>query len=189
VAKESPGLLIEAEQPGDAPEISRVHAIAFSNGGRRSGDGEVRLVDELRGSPAWIPKLSLVARADGRVVGHLLFSLAAIETPAGDVPVLALAPLAVLPGFEPAFVGTRLMRVGLAEARSLGFRGVIVLGHPKYYRRFGFCPAGRIGILAPFPVDDDAWMALELIEDSFSGLTGTVRYPAAFTNVPPRSQS
>jgi putative acetyltransferase len=188
VADESSRLEIAAEHPGDAREISRVHAIAFSDGGRRSGDGEVRLVEELRGSIAWIPELSLVARYDGLVVGHLLFSLAAIETPSGNIPVLALAPLGVLPGYESEFAGTRLMRAGLAEARRLGFRGVIVLGHPKYYRRFGFRPARPMGILAPFPVHDDAWMALELIEGSFAGMKGTVRYSAAFTNVPPRPQ-
>ncbi len=130
-----------------------------------------------------MPALSLVARLDGQVIGHLLFSRAAIETAEGDVEVLALAPVGVLPGYESTFAGTRLMRAGLAEARRLGFRAVIVLGHPKYYRRFGFRPAGAIGIRAPFPVPAAAWMALELAPGGLRGVAGTVRYPPAFAAV------
>ena len=89
----------------------------------------------------------------------------------------------VLPGFESTRAGTRLMRHGLAEARRLGFRSVIVLGHPKYYRRFGFRPARAFGIEAPFPVADAPWMALELQPRALAGVTGTVRYPPAFDEV------
>lgn len=176
-------LTIGVERPGDAAAISAVHAVAFSDGGKRSSEGEVRLVEELRSSEAWIPELSLVARLGGQVIGHLLFSRAAIETASGHVQVLALAPVGVLPGYESTFAGTRMMRTGLAEARRLGFRAVVVLGHPKYYRRFGFRPAGAMGIRAPFPVSDAAWMALELVPGALQGVEGIFRYPPAFAAV------
>ena len=164
--------------------ITRVHEVAFSDGGARSGAGEARLVEELRASEAWVPELSLVARVNGEIVGHLLFSRAAVVGDSGDsMVVLALAPLGVLPGFESTFAGTALMREGLVRARQLGFGGVAVLGHPKYYRRFGFKPARAMGIRAPFPVPDDAWMALELEPGALSNVQGTVRYPEAFETV------
>ncbi len=106
------------------------------------------------------------------MIGHLLFSRAAIETATGDVEVLALAPVGVLPDYGSTFAGTRLMRAGLGEARRLGFRAVVVLGHPKYYRRFGFRPAGAMGIRAPFPAPG-----------GLQGIDGTVRYPPAFAAV------
>jgi putative acetyltransferase len=176
-------LTIGPEQPGDERSIAAIHAVAFSDGGRRSSAGEVRLVEELRGSGAWVPALSLVARFEEKAIGHLLFSRARIETSSGQIEVLALAPVGVLPGYESTFAGTRLMRAGLAEARRLGFSAVIVLGHPKYYRRFGFRPAGPMGIRAPFPVPEAAWMALELTPGALAGVSGTVRYPPAFDAV------
>ncbi len=176
-------LAVQPERAGDEQAISRVHAIAFGAGTGRSGNAEVRLVEQLRGSAAWVPELSLVARYEGEVIGHLLFSRAAIETTDGDIDVLALAPLAVLPGFEPAFAGTRLMRAGLREAHRLGFRGVVVLGHPKYYRRFGYVSAADRGIRYPAPVPHAAWMMIELVPGGLSGVTGVVRYPPAFSMV------
>ena len=176
-------LTIGPEQPSDELSIAQIHAVAFSDQGRRSGDGEVRLVEELRISDAWVPELSLVARLDGHSIGHLLFSRATIDTSAGPVEVLALAPLAVLPGYESTFAGTALMRAGVAEATRLGFRAVIVLGHPTYYRRFGFRPALPMGIRAPFPVPEAAWMALELTPGTLTGIEGTVRYADAFASL------
>jgi putative acetyltransferase len=57
---------------------------------------------------------------------------------------------------------------------------VIVLGHPGYYPRFGFSTELGSRIQCPIPGAGDAWMALEPAPGALSGVTGTVRYPAAF---------
>ena len=46
-----------------------------------------------------------------------------------------------------------------------GVELVFVLGHPSYYPRFGFQPAGVLGFEAPYPIPNenaDAWMVKEL---------------------------
>ncbi len=80
-------------------------------------------------------------------------------------------------------IGSRLVKEGLKKARTLGFKSVIVLGHAKYYPRFGFEPASRWGVQPPFEVPEDVFMALELVRDGLKDIQGTVEYPPEFNEV------
>jgi len=91
--------------------------------------------------------------------------------------------MAVLPRYQRSGVGKRLVREGLARARELGHRSVVVVGHPQYYPRFGFVPASRWKIKAPFEVPDDAFLALEIRKGTLDEAGGLVEYPAAFSEL------
>jgi putative acetyltransferase len=145
---------VRDERPEDREAVRRVEEAAF---GRTE---EADIVDALRGDPAWA--LSLVAVADGEIVGHLLLSR-------GD-RAMTLGPLAVLPEHQRSGVGAALMREGLARMDE----PVVLLGHPAYYTRFGFRPAGPEGITNQWGIDDPAWMVRGELEP------GEVRFPAAF---------
>lgn len=124
--------------------------------------------------------LSLVATMDERVVGHLAFSPVSIAGRASEPAVLALAPVAVHPDQQKQGIGIALIEAGLAEVRWRGHPGVIVLGHPEYYPRFGFTRASQFGIECPFPVPDDAFLALELRAGALAGQRGVVGYRPEF---------
>lgn len=175
-------VIIRPERPGDEDAIRAVHLAAFARDGHE-GEGEADLVDGLRAAGAYPPELTVVSEVEGRVVGHVLISFATIESESGSVPCLALAPLAVLPGYERLRLGTRLMRYALAEAVPLGHRLVIVLGHPKYYRHFGFRPAAAARIACQWPAAHDAFMVLELVPGALEGVTGMARYHPAFDSL------
>ena len=68
----------------------------------------------------------------------------------------------------------------MARAKRLGFRSVIVVGHPNYYPKFGFQKTSTRGIEAPFEVPDNAFMAIELGKDALKNINGTVIYPPEF---------
>ncbi|MCK7625204.1 N-acetyltransferase [Streptomyces sp. RS10V-4] len=159
------------ETPEDATAIRAVNLAAFP------AAAEADLVDALRADPdAWIDGLSLVSAApDGTVAGHALLTRCHI----GGRPALALAPCAVLPDHQRQGAGTAAVRAALDAARAKGESLVVVLGHPGYYPRFGFAPASRFGIRAPFDVPDEALMALTL-DTSRPVPSGVIRYPAAF---------
>lgn len=93
---------------------------------------------------------------------------------------LALAPVSVLPEYQNRGIGNKLILESLRLAKDIGFKSVIVLGHDKYYPRFGFKPASIWGIKAPFDVPDEVFMALELENRSLDEITGTVAYSKAF---------
>lgn len=173
---------IRRETPADGAAIEAVVRRAF-NDGASSGGQEAALVAAIRRAPGFDPELSLVATVDGAVAGHLLFSPCEIRGATAATSALALAPLAVLPGFERLRLGTRLMREGLWRCRDRGHQIVIVLGHARYYSRFGFRPANDFGIHPPWQVAPANFQVLALVPGALDGVTGVVHYPPAFDAV------
>ena len=55
----------------------------------------------------------------------------------------------------------------------------IVLGSEKYYPKFGYVPAIKYGIEAPFQVDSENFMAVKL-NDSIMEIKGIVEYAKEF---------
>ena len=121
---------------------------------------EARLVARLRGDGDAV--LSLVAVEAEAVVGHVLFSR--LLAPAAA---LALAPLAVRADRRRRGIGARLVEAGLDRARREGWRAVVVLGDPAYYRRFGFRPEAVRGMASPYA--GPALMGLALAPDGLQG--------------------
>ena len=169
--------MIRPERREDHEAIFKINESAFGR------PHEALLVDALRRSPAFIPRLSLVALESRQVVGHILFTAVEVSTATDSHPALTLAPMAVLPAFQRRGVGSSLVRRGLDDARELGHGVVIVVGHPGYYPRFGFVPAGPLGIRAPFEVSSVTFMVLELRPGALRGVRGEVRYPPEFAEV------
>lgn len=163
-------LQLEMEGEADAAGVRAVNDAAFGL------PAEGRIVDALRGAGALT--ISLVARAEGRIVGHVAFS--PVTPMRGSANLLGMGPVAVIPALQRQGIGSELIRAGLAQARLGGYDGVVVLGHPDYYPRFGFAPASRFGIQCEYDVPDDAFMALPLTPAGLTNCAGLVRYHAAF---------
>lgn len=152
---------------------------AFENA-EYSDHNEQFLVERLRKSNAFIPELSLIAEVEGTIVGHIMLTKLLIKNGESEYQSLALAPVSVLPQHQNKSIGSRLIIESIKIARELSFKSVIVLGHDKYYPRFGFKPADLWGIKAPFDVPKESFMALELESDSLTNVSGVVVYPKEF---------
>ena len=169
---------IRPETPSDYPAIIEVNDLAFGQ------PAEGKLVENLRKNPKFVPELSLVAEADGKIIGHILFFPIIIRSATGkEKETISLAPVAVRPEFQKKGIGGELIKTGLEVCRHLGYDSVIVLGHPEYYPKFGFKQAGSWGIIDPFGAPSEAFMALELQEGALEGAGGVVEYPEEFNNV------
>ena len=99
-------MLIRDEQPADAAAL---HALTVAAFGRAA---EADLVDALRRDGDGV--ISLVAVAEGAVVGHVLLSRMSAPFRA-----LGLAPVSVAPGRQRAGLGSRLIRAALDRAREI----------------------------------------------------------------------
>ncbi|MBE9226585.1 N-acetyltransferase [Phormidium sp. LEGE 05292] len=170
-------LTFASETENDIAAIREVLITAFDR------TNEAKLVDLIRNSENFIPELSIVAKEDNLVLGHILFSPISIDTTSENISALALAPLAVTPAHQRQGIGSQLIEIGLAKCQELGHSIVVVLGHPNYYAKFGFQTASKFGVAAPFSVPDEAFMILELKPDALHNVNGTVRYPAYFNEV------
>ena len=175
-------MFIRQEQPSDADAIRRLHRLAFAKpasdeGPARDGSVEANLVDELRAEGDLVEPLCLVAEREGVVVGHVAVSRASLD----DAPaaLVAIGPIGVLPDLQNAGVGSALMHATIAAADALGERGIILLGHPTYYPRFGFGPAIDHGITPPQDWGPAYFMVRRLGAWS-EGLCGAFRYAPAF---------
>ncbi len=164
---------IRTENLEDVEAVRNVNIAAFGR------ENESNLVDKLRGSAS---TFSFVAVQSDRIVGHLLFSLVAVEGKCSrNLSILGLAPVAVLPNYQRQGIGTLLIRQGLKECARSGFQAVVVLGHPDFYPRFGFIPASRKGLGCEYDVPDEAFMVLELESGALQDCSGTVKYRSEFS--------
>lgn len=170
-------LVVRRETAADRAVVTAVVADAFA-----TDDGtapvEVGLLDALRISEAWLPRLSLVAEQDDDVVGHVVCSRAWVD----GSDVLALGPLAVRSEVQRSGVGTALMHAVLGAADGLDEPLVVLLGHRDYYPRFGFRPGTALGIQPPQPAWGDHFQVrpLSTYRDS---LRGEFRYAQPFRDL------
>lgn len=124
---------IRPERPGDEPAIHRVTEAAFTGHAHSEGT-EPAIVDALRADGDLA--LSLVAEAGGAIIGHVAFSRAILSD--GGEGWFALGPISVAPERQGEGIGRALVEAGAAHWRETGANGVVLLGDPALYERFGF---------------------------------------------------
>ena len=174
---------VRQETEADHPAVSDLIQEAFKQE-VYSDHQEQFLVSRLRKSDAFVPELSLVAEIDGKVVGHILLTKIKIKNSRQTFESLALAPVTVSPQYQKKGTGSQLIKTAHREAKSLGYKSIILLGHPDYYPRFGYIPAHKFGINLPFDVPKENCLAIELVNNGLDGASGTVEYPKAFYDAP-----
>jgi putative acetyltransferase len=163
-------IVVRDETKGDSAAITEVTAAAFESL-EISGHTEQFIIEALRSAGALT--VSLVAEVNGRVVGHIAFSPVTVSD--GSRNWYGLGPVSVLPEHQRRGIGKTLIEEGLARLKKLGAKGCCLVGHPQYYRKFGF---QNVPGLVLEGVPQEVFFAL-----SFDGRfpRGEVTFNAAFT--------
>ena len=132
-------LLIRNEVEGDAVAIRDVTIAAFKTLAI-SQNTEHFIVEALRSAKALA--VSLVAERDGRVVGHIAFSPVTMSD--GTPNWYGLGPVSVLPGLQRQGIGKALIQTGLSQLKDMKAQGCCLVGHPDYYKKFGFANTSKL---------------------------------------------
>ena len=126
-------VVIRSETDADASAITEVTVAAFKTL-EISNHTEQFIVEALRAAKALT--VSLVAELDGRVIGHIAISPITISDGARNW--YGLGPVSVLPEYQRQGIGKALMLEGLSRLKALNAKGCCLVGHPDYYKKFGF---------------------------------------------------
>jgi putative acetyltransferase len=162
-------MIIRNETATDIETITEVTLAAFRTL-PISNKTEQFIIHALRAANALI--ISLVAEIDGRVVGHVSFSPVTISD--GTIGWYGLGPVSVLPEHQRKGVGKALIKEGLSRLKDMNARGCCLVGHPNYYKKFGF---KNVSGLVHAGVPQEVFLAL-----CFDGHTpqGTVAFHEGF---------
>jgi putative acetyltransferase len=126
-------IVIRSETAADVSAITEVTVAAFKTL-EISNHTEHFIIAALRAAKALT--VSLVADVDGCVVGHIAFSPVTISD--GTSSWYGLGPVSVLPAYQRQGIGKALIREGLSRLKDMNAQGCCLVGHPDYYRKFGF---------------------------------------------------
>jgi predicted N-acetyltransferase YhbS len=179
-------LNIRLEQSADYRAVEELTRNAFWESSNHFCD-EHLLVHKLRNIPEYIAGLDYIAELDGKLVGSVFYSKAKIVADDGHefVGIITFGPLSVLPEYQFQGIGRALMEFSIAEAKRLGYRGIVFFGHPDYYPRLGFRRAYEFGILPQWGADDcEPLMAMPLYGGAFDGVSGKFVESDAFSDLP-----
>jgi putative acetyltransferase len=144
---------IRPETPQDIIAIEQITIAAF-NGKWYSDQTEHLVISRLREAGAM--SVSLVAEKDGKVVGHVAFSVVTINEEVKGW--YGLGPVSVSPELQKQGIGSKLIKEGLSVIKAKGAKGCVLEGDPNYYQRFGF--KNYPGLIYEGTADQKYFMAL-----------------------------
>ncbi|MFT5730694.1 MAG: putative acetyltransferase [Desulforhopalus sp.] len=128
---------IRFEKISDHNKIEALTYQAFENHPHHEPEAnptEHMIINKLRNNGTL--SLSLVAEVETGIVGHIAFSPVTIGAVLANW--YGLGPVSVSPSRQGEGIGSQLIEAGIAELKKQGAGGIVLLGEPGYYGRFGF---------------------------------------------------
>ena len=137
-----------------------------------------------RSNPDFIPELDFVMEKDGTIIGHVMFSRAAIISDDGSsIPILTFGPISIAPEHKRKGYGLALLRYALERARALGYGAVCMEGNIDFYGKAGFVLASSLNIhyhAEPRESEVPYFLAIELAPGYLDGIEGTYHTPQGY---------
>ena len=147
---------ITPETAADRDEVDALVLAAFGPG--RFAKTAERIRETARLSAAF------TAREDGRLIGSVRLWSITVD----GLDALFLGPITVAKDVRSGGLGADLVGVCIGEAQGRGVAGVLLVGDPPYFQRFGFQSAPDVRL--PGPADPRRVLWLPITSAAPSGL-------------------
>ena len=183
---------IRLEQPSDWREVENLTREAFWNV-YRPGCTEHYVLNQYRTNPDFIPELDFVMEEpgtqasrlpNGRIIGHIMFSKAAITLDDGTLfPSWTFGPISIHPDYKRKGYGLKLLKYALEKAKEMGIGLLQMEGNIDFYRHAGFDLASKLRIhYHEMPREDEVpfFLAQELIPGYWGNREGTYCPPKGY---------
>lgn len=112
----------------------------------RPGCYEHYILHKIRTDKCYVKELSYVMEDKQRLVGSIVYAKRKVRNENGENEVLLFGPVSILPEYQGAGYGKKLIKFTLKKAKELGYPAVVITGKPEYYEKFGFKPASKYNI-------------------------------------------
>ena len=178
---------IRPETHKDYKDIISLVLRSFKEGTANSDEtGVLALIEEIRDSKYYIPKLAFVAEIDNKIVGHFLFSHFPLSSTRDgehksefNSKIVMLAPVAVHADYFRQGIGFTMLMLGIERVKELGYHGITVEGNFNFYNRIGFKTSSEYGIYptSGYPMKEPrCMMCQETFPGSLDKINGYVVY-------------
>lgn len=172
--KQNTNFKIRQVRTTDLQEVYNLIKTAFSTAEHCDGD-EQDFTVRLRNGEDYIPRLELVAEADGKLIGHIMLTHTYVALPDGSrYQTLMVAPLSVAIEARSLGVGSALMKEGLRIAEEMGFETAFLCGDPNYYQRLGYKYTHLFGIHHE-SIPDEYVVVHEMKPGALKDITGIIK--------------
>lgn len=174
---------IRKELPTDYREVENLTREAFWDV-YRPGCTEHYVLNQFRHHPDFIPELDFVMEEDGKIIGHVMYSKAAIIGDDGsEIPVWTFGPISIHPQYKRKGYGLQLLNYSFQKAKEMGIGIICMEGNIEFYKHAGFVVASTLGVHylgEPKDAEVPYFLAKELIPGYLNGRTGTYHTPQPY---------
>jgi len=173
-------LIIRNETENDYETVENITRNAFWNI-NMPGCCEHYLAHILRGHEDFVPELDFVAELDGRIIGNIMYTKAALIGENGSAKeILTFGPVCIAPEFQRRGYGKRLIEYSLEKAAEMGHGAVVIFGHPSNYISIGFKSCKKYNVSVSGGVYPCAMLVKELADGFLDGGKWVYRESTAY---------
>lgn len=111
------------------------------------GCDEHYLVHIMRNHPDFIKDLDFVAIMEDKIVGNIMYAKSSLVNEEGlPLKTTTFGPVSVLPELQRKGIGSKLIQHTIEKAKEMGYKAIIIYGHPHNYCKHGFVGSKSVNV-------------------------------------------